>query len=148
MMKMETLMHKAQLYCEKHQYRWTEPRERVLRVLANFSSPLGAYEIVSELSSEDRKVKAPSVYRALEFWLEQGFIHKVDSENKFMLCSNHDCDGSFFIFVCQACSRIVETCSKSISKTVFEHGKQMHFNINSINMEVRGVCVDCHNAAV
>tara|TARA_B100002051_G_scaffold267189_1_gene295342 strand:+ start:276 stop:716 length:441 start_codon:yes stop_codon:yes gene_type:complete len=142
-MKTNSLLQKAKQHCESHRYRWTEPRQQVLRALAKQRRPVGAYDIIKLLSSDQKTVNAPTVYRAIEFWQEQGFVHRIDSSNTFITCSNHHCNGNFFILICQACSAVTEIAAKNITQLVNRCSQQAKFAVSKINLEVHGLCQQC-----
>ena len=55
-----TLLKKAFDYCEKNKFRLTEPRIQVLKIIANSKKPLGAYEILEELSMQTNRIQSSS----------------------------------------------------------------------------------------
>ena len=54
---MSKSLKKARTYCEENKYRFTEPRERVLKTLLNHNKPMGAYDIIKALSTKQHQVK-------------------------------------------------------------------------------------------
>src|ERR1700747_2134269 len=63
----------AETLCGQRGARLTPLRERS----CPSHQPLGAYELLDKLTEDGRKPAPPTVYRALEFLLEQGLIHRI-----------------------------------------------------------------------
>jgi Fur family zinc uptake transcriptional regulator len=88
-------LKKATEYCEAHKHRLTEPRLAVLKIIAESAKPLGAYEILEKLGKTIKNPKPPTAYRAIEFWQEHGFIHRIESLNAYIACeAGHQHKGS------------------------------------------------------
>ncbi len=51
---------------------------------------ISAYDLLDLLREAEPQAKPPTVYRALDFLLEQGFVHKVESTNSYVLCHLFD----------------------------------------------------------
>jgi len=79
-------LEQAALLCQQRGARLTELRRRVLEIIWNSPAPLGAYAILDILRDEGRPGAPPTVYRALDFLLEQGLIHRLASLNVFTGC--------------------------------------------------------------
>ena len=79
----------AESLCTKSGVRLTDLRRRVLELVWQSHKPLGAYDILAVLSEQDgRRAAPPTVYRALDFLLENGLVHRIASLNAFIGC-NH-----------------------------------------------------------
>jgi Fur family zinc uptake transcriptional regulator len=76
----------AEVLCAKRGVRLTAIRKRVLELVWASHQPLGAYAILDKLTNEGHKPAPPTVYRALEFLLEHGLIHRIASLNAFLGC--------------------------------------------------------------
>ncbi len=73
--------------CTRSRARLTPIREAVLTLIWDSHKPMGAYQIVEQLPPLlDKNVQAPSVYRAIDFLLELGLIHRITSLNAFIGC--------------------------------------------------------------
>ena len=68
----------ADVLCRERGVRLTELRRRVLEILWNSPTPLGAYAILDVLREDGRLGAPPTVYRALDFLLEQGLIERSE----------------------------------------------------------------------
>lgn len=90
----------AKNFCEKNKYRFTKPREQVLQTIYNQNTPLSAYDILEILSAK-KQTNPPTVYRAIDFWLKHGFIHRIESQNCYVKCKENHKHQGFEVFVCQ-----------------------------------------------
>ena len=73
---------RVELACLRQGYHLTPLRRWVLDIFTNSAAPLGAYAILEELSRRKMKqIAPPTVYRTLDFFLEHGFVHKIESLN-------------------------------------------------------------------
>lgn len=134
---------KAESVCNAQGVRLTELRKRVLELVWTSHKPLGAYHILDSLTQEGHKPAPPTVYRALDFLLENGLVHKIHSLNAFIGCadSGHPHQGGFLI--CRRCGNAEEMLFAEIASALKKAAKQQHFKIESSCVEVLGVCQLC-----
>lgn len=116
---------------------------RVLKIIAASSKPLGAYEILEELGKVIANPKPPTVYRAIEFWQEQGFIHRIESLNAYVICeAGHRHTGSQFM-ICDDCGLVIETHLHELPKSLQKSVTEKTFAPSSWNVEIHGRCEKC-----
>lgn len=73
-----TALSEADTLCTQKGLRLTALRRRVLELVWQSHKPLGAYDILGVLSEQDgRRAAPPTVYRALDFLLENGLVHRI-----------------------------------------------------------------------
>ena len=80
------LLDRAETVCEHRGAKLTELRRHVLALVLDSASPIGAYDLLDRLRQARRGGAPPTVYRALDFLLEQGLIHKVERLSAFVGC--------------------------------------------------------------
>ena len=137
------IFKKAENFCNSHQYRFTKPRAEILKIMLLSNKPMGAYDILEELAKIINNPKPPTVYRAIEFWQEHGFIHKIESLSSYIACdAGHRHQGSQFI-ICDDCGISIEThlCNppEEFKNSVLEN----NFTLSSWNLEIHGFCKNC-----
>ncbi|MDM7256178.1 MAG: transcriptional repressor, partial [Paracoccus sp. (in: a-proteobacteria)] len=66
--------------------RLTAVRRRVLEILLENHKAMGAYEILDRLAAEGFGKQPPVAYRALDFLVEHGLVHRVQRLNAFAAC--------------------------------------------------------------
>ena len=63
----KSIEQKAIEFCEKHKHRYTEPREKVLKIIASSDRPIKAYEILKKLAEQLNNPKPPTGIVQLSF---------------------------------------------------------------------------------
>src|SRR5215467_7858343 len=79
-------MAHAEALCSVRGQRLTPIRRQVLEALADSHRTLGAYEIMDRLAERGPRPAPITVYRALDFLLENGLVHRIESRNAFLAC--------------------------------------------------------------
>lgn len=137
-------LDQASELCRARGQSLTPLRRRVLEIVLNAGRPLGAYDVMEIMAKDRGRVAPPTVYRSLDFLVEQGLVHKVLSVNGFVACSSaarpHDAE----LFVCRACGTAVEVARKAMDERIEATAAELGFTIESVVLEVRGLCRDCH----
>ncbi|MBO3276116.1 zinc uptake transcriptional repressor Zur [Pseudomonas schmalbachii] len=136
----------ADTVCARQGVRLTELRRRVLELVWQSHKPLGAYDILAVLSETDgRRAAPPTVYRALDFLLENGLVHRIASLNAFVGCNNpeHAHEGQFLI--CRACHTAIELEQPAISDAIVAGARDVGFAVETQTVEVVGLCSACNS---
>ncbi len=137
----------AESICARQGVRLTALRKRVLELVWQSHKPLGAYDILAVLSEEDgRRAAPPTVYRALDFLLENGLVHRIASLNAFVGCNQpeHAHQGQFLI--CRQCHAAIELEQAAISQAIVAAAAAVGFSVDSQTVEVVGLCAGCQEA--
>lgn len=133
----------AEQHCRKHGLRFTPLRRQVLEIVWSRHAPIGAYEILDDLRNESRAAAPPTVYRALEFLVEHGFVHKIESLNAFVGCDRPDGDHVGQFLICGECHQVGELDDPDIAKLIAKKAKKVGFNVSHQTIELRGLCRNC-----
>ena len=151
----EGLLDRAEAVCEQRGANLTELRRHVLGLILDAASPTGAYELLDRLRQSRRGAAPPTVYRALDFLLEQGLIHRVERLSAFVGCvagctaepdgESHSHAAQFLI--CRTCGRVVEMQDHDVSSVLARAAKQAGFTINNATIEAEGLCSTCRSAS-
>lgn len=81
--------------CRAQNVQVTPLREHVLDIVLQLDGVIKAYTVLAQMQRESDNVLAPpTAYRALDFWAEQGVLHKIPAVNGYILCSHvqHECN--------------------------------------------------------
>src|ERR1700759_5755759 len=70
----EALLNRAEAICEHRGANLTELRRHVLGMILDAASPTGAYDLLDRLRGPPGGAAPSTVYRTLDFLLEQGLI--------------------------------------------------------------------------
>jgi Fur family zinc uptake transcriptional regulator len=127
----------------------TPGRRRVLDILHRVGRPLGAYELIEELAAGAGKRPAPiSVYRALDFLLENGLVHRLASRNAFVACEHgHGAREPVAFLICESCGSVTEATSAELRHSLDALAEGAHFTARAKVIEVAGRCAACREGA-
>lgn len=131
--------------------RLTPLREQVLQLVWQSHKPLGAYAILDLLAEQPgekkRRQAPPTVYRALEFLLEHGLVHRINSLNAFIGCSQPRAQHHSHFLICQQCKSTVEVIDTTLDKAIHELTQEAQFVADSTFVEITGHCSACRRKA-
>ena len=134
----------AETLCEQAGLRLTALRKRVLELVWTSHKPLGAYDILAVLSETDgRRAAPPTVYRALEFLLEHGLVHRIASLNAFVGCSHPEQPHQGQFLICRTCHTSIELEQSSIGAAIISSAASVGFSVEGQTVEVVGLCASC-----
>lgn len=133
----------ADEYCAREGLQFTKTRRRVLEILLMEHKALGAYEILAYLSDEGLGAQPPIVYRALDFLVSNGFVHKIEKLNAYSACMHHGEDHSPVFLICSVCKNIMETQTKHLREFVDTTAKTVGFKVERTVIEAEGLCPSC-----
>lgn len=134
--------------CRRDGITLTPGRRRILELLACEGRPLGAYDLIEKVAQATGKRPAPiSVYRALDFLLENGLVHRLASRNMFLACGHgHKAREPIVFLICEICGEVVEATSESLRFSLAELAANARFSPRVQVMEVAGQCQGCAEA--
>lgn len=135
---------RAEALCSAREARLTPLRREVLEILAASHQPLGAYELMDRLAQTGARRAPITVYRALEFLIENGLVHRIESRNAFLACINNHEGGAPVVFlICERCGAVGEAPSAAVTKTLAWAAKRAGFTPRAPVVEITGVCSHC-----
>ena len=139
----DALAH-AEALCAERGQRLTPMRRKVLEILAASHKPLGAYEIMDEVAHAGPRPAPITVYRALEFLRENGFVHRIESRNAFLACvGNHQSDAAVAFLICERCGAVGEAPAAAVGQTLAAAARSAGFIPNMSVIEITGTCSHC-----
>lgn len=124
--------------------RFTDLRRDVLRLILSGPGPLTAYALLDQLRATRRAAAPPTVYRALEFLLAQGLVHRVERLQAFVVCDEaaaHSHAAQFLI--CRTCGAVDEVDDRAISDALGHAAAAKGFTPAHATVEVEGTCAAC-----
>ena len=134
---------RAELVCSRSGGRLTEIRRRVLEIVWQNHRPVGAYDILQTLSGERGRVAPPTVYRALDFLVSHGLVHRIDRLNAFIGCPRPDEPHGAAFLLCRSCGEVAEIETDLLDKALSSIAGQTRFKVESRTVELAGLCGDC-----
>lgn len=149
--QIEAIVAKAKAECEKAGVKLTLKRQNILSVLLLSSAPLSAYEIVDTYREQyGESLPAMSVYRILNFLVENRLVHKLETTNQFLACAHISCDHEHEIpqfLICDRCHSVIEVgLRKTLVKELHESVQRTGFKMTSQQLELHGICAVCSSA--
>lgn len=142
---LEKYLKMAEEICQKKTVRFTKSRRQILQMIYASPNPAKAYDILDQLKKTQPQAKPPTVYRALDFLLENGLIHKVNSLNAYVGCSHPLKHNNCYFLICSNCQEISECCTDILTAEIVKIAKSAKFNIQNINLEIEGKCHKCQS---
>lgn len=141
----EDALVRAEAICKERRLRMTPIRRAVLAALYATHKPVGAYEIIDMLGPQDGKTHAPiTIYRALDFLMEQGFVHRLASRNAFIACPHgHGPKDLVAFLICERCGGVDERCSPPLSQALERMLDAEQFRPRHPVLEISGLCGHC-----
>ena len=132
--------------CTERGLRLTPIRASVLRLIADAGKPVKAYDLLEQVR-EGKGAGAdapPTVYRALDFLMANGFVHKLSSVNAFVACHHPDSAAHSVPFlICDRCHSAVELEDRDIVRQLENRARELGFKPQAQTLEVHGLCADC-----
>ncbi len=149
----QVTLDRAAATCLARGAQLTELRRQVLRLVLEAEQPVGAYALLDRLRAARRGAAPPTVYRALDFLLEQGLIHRVERLNAFVGCAEEPGHGHageehpHQFLICRRCGATAEICDPAVVAAVAAAAARSGFTPHRTTVEVEGLCADCAQQA-
>jgi len=138
----------AALACSQRGSRLTLLRRAVLELILKAEGPVTAYQLLDQLKKKHKGAAPPTIYRALDFLLDNELIHKVESLSAFIPCidaGNHSLSVQFLI--CRRCGTVAELEESTVSEALDRAAAKQGFRPGSTIVEVQGICSACSTQA-
>ena len=134
----------ARALCDARGVRLTSLREQVLELVWQSHKPLGAYRLIEMLAqASTRRIAPPTVYRALDFLMDEGLIHRINSLNAFIGCPSPTQKHHSQFLICTSCGVAVELDSAPLTQALTTAADQAGFRIARHSVEISGLCPSC-----
>jgi len=139
----------AERVCIGKSARLTPLRRQVLELVWSSHAPIGAYEIL-ELMARDQnnasRPAPPTVYRALDFLMSQGLVHRIETLNAFVGCAHPEAPHDAQYLICEACGNAVELEIDGLASQIRKAAAQQGFSVGDQTVEIKGCCGNCINS--
>jgi Fur family zinc uptake transcriptional regulator len=125
----------------------TTLRRQVYALIAASERPAGAYELLAALAPQRGRVPPTTVYRALDFLVEHGFVHRIESKNAFFACCEIGRPHQGQFLICDACGETVEipgdgALTAQLANSAPARGFEVHHQV----VELSGLCAACKHS--
>ncbi|KUJ81167.1 Fur family transcriptional regulator [Ruegeria profundi] len=143
----QTALGAAEAQCKQDGLRLTPVRRKVLEMLLQEHRALGAYAILDRLRDAGFGSQPPVAYRALDFLVQNGFVHKIERLNAFVACSHPGAEHSPAFMICRKCDAVAEAKSAPAKGILGAAARAVGFEIERTVVEAEGICPDCTEKA-
>jgi len=145
----QEMVELAEKECKAHGVAITTKRINVFSVLMSAKKAVSAYELADSYERMfDEPVPVITVYRVLDFLQREHLVHKLETANKFIVCSHIDCKDKHPVsqfLICKKCLKVKEL---SISTAKFDKLKhtieQAGFHLDNPQLEMNCICDSCY----
>jgi Fur family zinc uptake transcriptional regulator len=143
----DELLARAEKLCARRGARLTEQRRDVLASVARNHAAVGAYEVIERMADHGPRPAPITVYRALDFLVAHGLVHKIESRNAYVACSHSHEGTPAALLLCDGCGAVAEfdvpETFTSLSRRAAGHG----FKTERMVLELAGKCELCARQA-
>lgn len=129
--------------CATNGARLTPLRRRALELIWSSHRAVKAYELLDGLGGAGRRAMPPTVYRALDFLMRHGLVHRVDSLNAFIGCASPGERHAAHLLICSGCGTVEEIAGTAIDQAIAAAAARAHFTVERESVEIHGVCGLC-----
>lgn len=143
----EQFVREVEAACRERKLRLTPLRRDVLELVAAAGKPIKAYDLLEQLHGRHANPAPPTVYRSLDFLLEQGFIHKLESINAFVSCFHPGEEHQVPFLICDRCRDAIEVCDPQVARLIARQAHALGFKAQAQTLEVHGICSACQKRA-
>lgn len=137
------LLARAEQICDRRGSRFTSQRRDVLNCIARSHAAIGAYEIIDCMAEHGPRPAPITVYRALEFLLAHGLVHKIESRNAFVACSLGHEGRLAALLICERCGVVAELDVPPGFEAMERAARRNGFQPRDMLVEVTGLCRSC-----
>ena len=116
----------------------------MLELVWESHKPAKAYDILKKLAKDKSAMMPPTVYRALDFLLKNGLVHKINSLNAFVGCSHPGLHKQCYFLICSKCDEVTECCTVKLDKVIGNTTNDNLFTTESVSLEIQGTCQSCN----
>jgi len=133
----------AEVVCRQRNLAFTPLRRQIFELVCHHANPVGAYELLDELKLARGNAAPVTVYRALDFLIAAGLVHRVAALNAFTACHTQAPGHGGLLLVCGKCSNVIELDDGEVGEQIVQSAAGVHFEASSDLVEVRGLCEEC-----
>ncbi len=151
--EIDQIIKKSQEACASTGAKLTHKRKNVLTVLVASAIPLSAYEIVEHYKAQfQESLPVMSVYRMLDFLIQEKLVHKLETSGQYMSCAHITCEHQHEtpqFLICDRCGSVKEIgIKKHIIEELERSIQNTGFALTHKQLELHGICKKCQPQAV
>ena len=137
------VLDRAEAACRARGASLTAIRREVLELLYRSPTGVKAYDLLAQIKEARPGASPPTVYRALDFLIEQGLAHKIGRMNLFVACRHASHRIPSLFLVCPNCSGITELQEQSVMRALSTSLAEAGHRLESPEVEISALCPKC-----
>ncbi|NYT38074.1 transcriptional repressor [Allopusillimonas soli] len=137
----------AESLCTERGKRLTPIRRKVLEILLAQGRSVKAYELLTLIRDVQPGAAPPTVYRALDFLVEEGLVHRLDAINAWTACLDAAGQPHDLLVVCTQCGAVAELSDPALNRRLAQKVAAAGFALTGHETELRALCADCRKTA-
>ncbi|QFY44760.1 transcriptional repressor [Candidatus Methylospira mobilis] len=139
----DSAMSNAEQLCAQRGLRLTPIRRKVFELIWESHQAVKAYDLLERIRPFEMSAKPPTVYRALEFLLDLGVIHRVESLNAFIGCIDSGRTHEQLLLICTECQQVTECSAPEVMGALAAEIRMQGFSARQKSIEIHGTCRTC-----
>ena len=136
-------LDRAEVTCRTRGASLTAIRREVLDLLYRSPTGVKAYDLLARIKEVRPGASPPTVYRALDFLIEQGLAHKIGRMNLFVACRHASHQIPSLFLVCPKCSGVTELQEQSVMSALSTSLAAAGHRLESPEVEISALCPMC-----
>lgn len=139
----DAYLDRAESRCREQGAQLTAIRREVLALLHESENGLKAYDLLAKFKAQRGNATPPTIYRALDFLIEQGLVHKIERLNQFVACrhESHHLPGLFL--VCPRCGKVSELHDPTLMESLMLRIGEAGHTLDCQEVEISSTCPEC-----
>jgi len=139
----DTQLESAAQACDRRGAKLTKLRRLVLTLILEAEGPTTAYQLLDRLRAIHKGAVPPTIYRALDFLMEQRLIHKIERLNAFVACADSERPHPVQFLICRQCGTVAEMEDGAAERALERAAKREGFQLANAVVEIEGTCATC-----
>ncbi|MDR2055313.1 MAG: transcriptional repressor [Desulfovibrio sp.] len=123
--------------------RLTSLRRSILEILVAADFPVKAYDIIEYMRDKGKRVTPASIYRTLDFLLQNGLVHRVNSLNAYIPCTGKHSNHILLMFICSECQKTTEIDDQTLYDSMQSRLEELGMSLQGGCIEIQGTCKEC-----
>jgi Fur family zinc uptake transcriptional regulator len=136
-------LREAEETCARNGARLTMLRRWILELLLSADSPVKAYDLIERMRDKGKRLTPATVYRTLDFLLQYGLAHRINSLNAYVPCTGNHAGRALLMFVCSECRRAEELEDPVLYESMRARLDELGMSLRDNCIEIQGTCRKC-----
>jgi Fur family zinc uptake transcriptional regulator len=136
-------LQEAEIVCARHKVRLTKLRHAILEILLASETPVKAYDLIELMRDKGARLTPATVYRTLDFLLQYGLAHRINSLNAYVPCTGSHDEHALLLFVCSECQQAEELDDPALYESMRARLDELGMTLRDNSIEIQGACRKC-----